>query len=150
MHRVLGFVAVQQCQVTAELYGVQNFIGVNEVTNKAAFNVGCRAALVQAACTGPKHCCCAKVLGYSRAVWGATSHRCKCCHKQGCFQYGLLSSTGAGSMHRVLSIVAVQQCWVTAELYGVQHPIGVNAVTNKAVFNVGCRAALVQAACTGS
>ncbi len=37
-------------------------------------------------------------------------------------------------MHRVLSIVAVQQCWATAELCGVQHFIGVHAVTNKAVF----------------
>ena len=52
MHRVPGFVAVQQCQVTAELYGVQNLIGVNAVTNKAVFSLGCRAALVQAACTG--------------------------------------------------------------------------------------------------
>ncbi len=53
-------------------------------------------------------------------------------------------------MHRVLSIVVVQQYWVTAELCGVQHLIGVNAVTNKAVFSLSCRAALVQAACTGS
>ncbi len=52
MHRVLGIAAVQQCQDTAELYGVQNLIGVNAVTNKAVFNMGCRAALVQAACTG--------------------------------------------------------------------------------------------------
>ena len=49
-------------------------------------------------------------------------------------------------MHRVLSIVAVQQCCETPELCGVQHLIGVNAVTNKAVFSTGCRAALVQAA----
>ncbi len=60
------------------------------------------------------------------------------------------SSTGAGSMHRVLSIVAVQQCWITAELYGLQHLIGVNAVTNQAVFDMGCTAALVQAACIRS
>ncbi len=53
-------------------------------------------------------------------------------------------------MQMVLSIVAVQQCWATAELYGVQYLIGVNAVTNKAVFSLSCRAALVQAACTGS
>ncbi len=53
-------------------------------------------------------------------------------------------------MHRVLSIVAVQQCWITAELYGLQHLIGVNAVTNKAVFDMGCTAALVQAACIRS
>ncbi len=52
MHRVPGFVAVQQCQVTAELYGVINLIGVNAVTNKAVFSLGCRAALVHAACTG--------------------------------------------------------------------------------------------------
>ncbi len=52
MHRVLGFVAVQQYGVTAELYGVQNLIGVNAVPNKAVFSLGCRAALVQAACTG--------------------------------------------------------------------------------------------------
>ncbi len=96
----LGIVAVQKYWVTAELYDVHNFIGANAVTNKAVFSLGCRAALVQAACTGPKHCCCATVLGYSRAVWGATSHRCKCSHKQGCFQYGLQRSTGAGSLHR--------------------------------------------------
>ena len=52
MHRVLGFVAVQQCQVTAELYDVHNLIGVNAVPNKVVFSLGCRAALVQAACTG--------------------------------------------------------------------------------------------------
>ncbi len=53
-------------------------------------------------------------------------------------------------MHRVPGIAAVQDCWFTAELYGVQYLIGVNAVTNKAVFSLSCRAALVQAACTGS
>ncbi len=52
MHRVLGIVAWQQCQVTAELHGVQKLIGVNAVTNKAVFSLGCRAALVKAACTG--------------------------------------------------------------------------------------------------
>ncbi len=51
-------------------------------------------------------------------------------------------------MHRVLGIVAVQKYWVTAELYGVHNLIVVNAVTNKAVFSLGCRAALVHAACT--
>ncbi len=40
MHRVLGIAAVQQCQVTAELYGVQKLIGVNAVTNKAVFSLG--------------------------------------------------------------------------------------------------------------
>ncbi len=53
-------------------------------------------------------------------------------------------------MHRVPSIVAVQEYWFTAELYGVHYLIGVNAVTNRAVFSLSCRAALVQAACTGS
>ncbi len=52
MHRVPGNVAVQQCQVTVELYGVHNLIGVNAVTNKVVFSLGCRAALVHAACTG--------------------------------------------------------------------------------------------------
>ncbi len=52
MHRVLGFVAVQKYWVTAELYGVQNFIGVNAVPYKVVFSLGCRAALLQAACTG--------------------------------------------------------------------------------------------------
>ncbi len=52
MHRVLGIAAVQQCLVTAELYGVHNLIGVNAVTNKAVFGLGCRAVLVHAACTG--------------------------------------------------------------------------------------------------
>ena len=52
MHRVPGFVAVQQCQVTAELYDVHNLKGVNAVPNKAVFSLGCRAAPVHAACTG--------------------------------------------------------------------------------------------------
>ncbi len=52
MHRVLGTVGVQQCQVTAELYDVHNFIGVNAVPNKVVFSLGCRLALVHAACTG--------------------------------------------------------------------------------------------------
>ncbi len=51
MQRVLGIVAVQQFQVTAELYDVQKLIVVNAVTNKAVFSLGCRAALVHAACT---------------------------------------------------------------------------------------------------
>ncbi len=101
MHRVLDFVAVQQCQATAELYGVQNLIGVNAVPNQL-------------------------------------------------FQLGLQSSTGASSMHNVLGIVAVQKSQVTAELYDVHNFIGVNAVTNNAVFSLGCRAALVHAACTRS
>ncbi len=53
-------------------------------------------------------------------------------------------------MHRILGTVAVQKFWVTVELYDVHNVIGVNAVPNKAVFSLGCRAALVQAACTGS
>ncbi len=53
-------------------------------------------------------------------------------------------------MHRVLGTVGVQQYWVTAELYDVHNFIGVNAVPNKVVFSLGCRAAVVQAACTGS
>ncbi len=52
MQRVLGIVAVQQCQVAAELYDVQKLIGVNAVPNKAVFSLGCQAALVQAACKG--------------------------------------------------------------------------------------------------
>ncbi len=52
MHRVLGIAAEQQCQNIAELYGVHNLIGVNAVTDKAVFSLGCQAALVQAACTG--------------------------------------------------------------------------------------------------
>ncbi len=52
-------------------------------------------------------------------------------------------------MHRVLGTAAVQKYWVTAELYGVQNLIGVYAVPNKVVFSLGCRAALVHAACTG-
>ena len=52
-------------------------------------------------------------------------------------------------MHKVLGIVAVQKYWVTAELYDVHNFIGANAVTNKAVFSLGCRAALLHAACTG-
>ena len=53
-------------------------------------------------------------------------------------------------MHRVPGIAVMQDCWATAELYGVQNLIGVSGVTNKAVFSLGCRAALVQAACKWS
>ncbi len=53
-------------------------------------------------------------------------------------------------MHTVPGIAAVQDCWFTAVLYGVQYLTGVIAVTNRAVFSLSCRAALVQAACTGS
>ncbi len=52
MHRVLGTVAVQKYWVTAELYGVQNLIGVTAVTGKAVFGLECSSALVDAACTG--------------------------------------------------------------------------------------------------
>ena len=45
------------------------------------------------------------------------------------------SSTAAVS---VLGIVAVHLCWVAAELYEVQRPIGVIAVTSKAVFLLPC------------
>ncbi len=51
MHRVLGTVAVQKYRVTTELYGAHNLKGVNVVPTKAVFSLGCRAALVQAACT---------------------------------------------------------------------------------------------------
>ncbi len=53
-------------------------------------------------------------------------------------------------MHRVPGIAAVQDCWFTPELYGVQYLTGVIAVTNRGDFSLSCRAALVQAACTGS
>ncbi len=52
-------------------------------------------------------------------------------------------------MHRALGTVSVQHCWSKAELYGVQNLIGVIAFTNKAVFSLGCRTALVYSACTG-
>ena len=110
MHRVLDFVAVQQCQATAELYDVHSFIGVNAVTNKAVFSLVAEQHWCRQHAQGPRLCCCATVSGYSRAVWGAKLHRCKCSPKQGCFQLVLQSSTGAGSMHRVLGFIAVQQC----------------------------------------
>ncbi len=131
MHRVLGFVAVQQCQFTAELCGVQNLIGVNAVPNKLFSACVAEQPRCRQHAQGPRLCCFATVSGYSRAVWGSKLHRCKCSPKQGCFQLVLQSSTGAGSMHKVPGIVAVQQCQVTAERYGVQNFIGVNAVPNK-------------------
>ncbi len=100
MHRVPGIAAVQQCQVTAELYGVQNLTGVNAVPNKLFSAWVTEQHLCRKHAQGPKHCCCAGVLVYSRAVWGVKLHRCKCSPKQ-------------------------------------------------AVFSLGCRAALVHAACTG-
>jgi len=44
MHRVLGFVPVQQGWSAAKLSGVQNLIGVTAVTNKAVVSLGCRAS----------------------------------------------------------------------------------------------------------
>ncbi len=52
MHGVLDFVAMQQFQVIAELYGVQDLKGVNAVPKKVVSSLDCRAALVQAACMG--------------------------------------------------------------------------------------------------
>ena len=42
----LGTVPVQYCSTNAELYEVRNCICVFAVTNKAAFSLGYRAALV--------------------------------------------------------------------------------------------------------
>ena len=59
------------------------------------------------------------------------------------------SSTAAAGINRVLGIVAVHLCWVAAELYEVQKPIGVIARTSKAVFSLPCTATLLQQAYTG-
>ncbi len=67
MHRVLGTVGVQQCQVTAELYGVQNLIGVNAVPNKLFSAWVAEQYWCMQHAQGPRLCC-ATVLGYSRAV----------------------------------------------------------------------------------
>ncbi len=48
-----------------------------------------------------------------------------------------MSSTSAQVMHRVMAIVALQSCRVTAEQYGLQNPIGVFAMTAKAVSTAG-------------
>ena len=68
MHRVLGIVAVQKCQVTAELFDVHNFIGVNAVPNKLFSAWVAEQHWCRQHAQDPRHCCCAKVLGYSRAV----------------------------------------------------------------------------------
>jgi len=52
-------------------------------------------------------------------------------------QLVLMSSTSAQVMHRVMAIVALQSCRVTAEQYGLQNPIGVFAMTAKAVSTAG-------------
>ncbi len=101
MHRVLGTVAVQKYWVTAELYGVHNLIVVNAVPNKLFSAWVAEQHWCRQHAQGPRLCVCATVSGYSRALWGAKPHRCKCSPKQ-------------------------------------------------AVFSLGCRVALVQAACTGS
>ena len=78
------------------------------------------------------------MLGYNRAVWGAKPHRCNCKDTEAVFSSG--SSTRAEGMHKTLSSLALHQCWVTTELYGVQSLIGVSAGTEKAVFSLVCRA----------
>ena len=65
-------------------------------------------------------------------------------------QLALQSSTAAVGMLRVLGNVAVHLPIVFAVLYEAQKPIGVTAVTSKADFNLPCRAALLQRACSGS
>ncbi len=71
MHRVLGFVAVQQCQVTAELYDVHNLkVSMQSQTRLFSAWVAEQHWCRQHA-QGPRLCCYAKVLGYSRAAWGA-------------------------------------------------------------------------------
>lgn len=47
-------------------------------------------------------------------------------------------------MHSHSGLVPVQQCW--SKLHNL---IGVSTVSNKALSNLGCRRALVAAACTG-
>ena len=64
-------------------------------------------------------------------------------------QLALQSSTAAVGMLRVLGNVAVNLPLVPAVLYEAQKPIGVIAVTSK-TFNLPCRAALLQWACSGS
>ena len=65
-------------------------------------------------------------------------------------QLALQSSTAAVGMLRVLGNVAVHLPIVFAVLYGVQKLIGVIAVTSKTCYNLPCRAALLQWACSGS
>ncbi len=110
---------------------MSNFTGVNAVPNNLFSAWVAEQHWCRQHAQGPRLCCCATVSGYSRAVWGAKPHRCDSSHKQGCFQLGVPNSTGACSMHRVPGIAAVQQCQVTAELYGEQNFTGVNAVPNK-------------------
>ncbi len=71
MHKVLGIVAVQKYWVTAELYDVHNFIGVNAVPNKLFSAWVAEQHWCRQHAQGPRLCCCALVSGYSRAVSGA-------------------------------------------------------------------------------
>ena len=116
---------------------LQSLIGKSAVSDKAVSS--CRAALVQAACIGFQALC----LCNSEAK-AAESYRCKYSLRQGCFQLGLQGSITASSMHRGSGLVSVQQSWSK-----VQHLIGACAVSHKAGSSLGCRAALMQAACTG-
>ncbi len=45
MHKVLGIVALQQYWVTAELYDVHNFIGVNAVPKQGCFQLGLQTSI---------------------------------------------------------------------------------------------------------
>ena len=85
----------------------------------------------------------------SRVVREAKAHRCSCSPTLGCVKLGLQSSTGAVRMHSVLCIGSVINTAVQKQsCEGSNKLIGVAAVTQKAVANVTCRAALVQSACT--
>ena len=66
-------------------------------------------------------------------------------------QLALQSSTAAVGMLRVLGNVAVHLPIVfAAALYEAQKPIAAIAVTSKTCYNLPCRAALLQWACSGS
>ena len=119
------------------------------MTSKAVFSLPCRAAVLQRACTW----CLAWVLCISSELLQSCM-KCKiskvyCSDKQGCFQLALQSSTVTKGMHRVLGLVAVNQCWVFCRAVSSAKSHRCIAVTSKAVFSLPCRAALLQKACTG-
>ncbi len=73
MHRVPVIAAGQDCWFIAELYGLRYLTDVNAVTNKAAFRLSCRAALVQAACRGSQALLLCKVVGSQQTCMGCNT-----------------------------------------------------------------------------
>ena len=86
---------------------------------------------------------------FCKAVRNAKTRRCSCSDKQGCCHLIADSSSAAEGKYRVIGTVTVLLFCKSVRLYELQEPIGVVAVTSKAVATSLLTAAVLQRASTG-